>query len=89
VELLVARKIDTLAEKKAKLSELNKKSTDAVDLVSKTINHLQSVNNDITLTVKEIEDHQSELEETKVGLRDTMSRNSKVITNFKTLLAVD
>jgi flagellar hook-associated protein FlgK len=70
----------------AKLAVLNKRSSNAISLVNSTINDLEKVNNEITKTLGEIEAEQTKLADTKENLLSTMSDNSNIISNFRSLL---
>ncbi|WP_206459337.1 hypothetical protein [Anaerovorax sp. IOR16] len=79
---------DMLKVKEAKLNELNRKSADAVDIVTGTIQNLQIVNDEINATVEDIEDYRNKLNDTKCSLETTRLNNSRIISNFKKLLEV-
>lgn len=81
--------VDVLKEKEARLSSLAKQSLDAVTMVSRTIESLQGVNNEISSAIEEIATYQARLDETKDGLVTTQSKNGKIISNFKVLLEID
>ena len=77
---------DTLEQKEAKLAFLNQKSTNAVRLVRATLDGLQSVDEEISQTLSEIEEIQTRMSNTKAGLEERRSKNQQIMQNFKSLL---
>lgn len=81
--------VDVLEEKKKTLAEYMDEFDCAVSVVTGTIDNLNQLGEDIDKTIQEIEDYQRNLEETKTGLEEARQKNSRVIKNFKALLAED
>lgn len=80
---------DILAQKKSRLDLYNAQFDRAVSLVTDTIDELGMISQNITTTMTEIEEYESELAATKRGLEEAKAKNDRVISNFKSLLAVD
>lgn len=78
--------IDVLQTKKQELAEITMEFDSAVSMVNNTVQNLCNLNDKISEKIKEIDDYQAELSQTRAGLDSTMERNSKVISNFKALL---
>lgn len=81
--------MDVLEEKKKTLAEYMDEFNCAVSIVTGTIDNLNQLGEDIDRTIQEIQDYQKNLEETKAGLEEAKQKNSRVIKNFKALLAED
>lgn len=81
--------MDVLEEKKKTLAEYTDEFNCAVSIVTGTIDNLNQLGEDIDRTIQEIQDYQKNLEETKAGLEEAKQKNSRVIKNFKALLAED
>ena len=80
---------DILQEKKTVLADLSQQANSAVDLVSRTINSLGLINQEIEDTVAEIESYTKELEGTRDALEKQRKNNTAVIANFSKLLEVE
>ena len=80
---------DILQEKKTVLADLSQQSNSAVDLVSRTINSLGLINQEIEDTVAEIESYTKELEGTRDALEKQRKNNTALIANFSKLLEVE
>jgi len=80
---------DILAQKKNRLDQYNAQFDRAVSLVTSTIDELGRISQNISETMSEIDAYEKELAATKSGLADAKAKNDKVISNFKSLLAVD
>ena len=80
---------DILQEKKAVLADLSQQANSAVDLVSRTINSLGLINQEIEDTVAEIESYTKELEGTRDALEKQRKNNTALIANFSKLLEVE
>lgn len=81
--------LDTLEEKKKALDTYTETFNGAVSVITGMIDTMDAMSANIETTIKEIEDYQSALEETKEGLMSARDRNSRVIKNFKALLEVE
>ncbi len=80
---------DILAQKKNRLDQYNAQFDRAVSLVTSTIDELGRISQNISETMGEIDAYEKELAATKSGLAEAKAKNDKVISNFKSLLAVD
>lgn len=79
-------KKNILQEKKNKLSNLQAKSAQALDVVTNTISSLERINEDICNTIDEIEEAKRDLENTAAGFNTTKSRNERIIERFKAMI---
>lgn len=79
-------KKNIITEKEKALRSLQAESTNAIDMVTATINKLSSVNEKIVATICEIEDAKAKLENTENDLSKTKDHNDKIIEKFKALL---
>lgn len=86
---MARKKIDLLEEKRKELNAYVDMSGTAVSLVSSTVNNLKEINSLIDGKIKEIEDYQASLVETRAGLGDTKRKNEKIIKNFSALLEAE
>lgn len=77
---------DMLRRKEERLTSYLNTFDTAISAVTKTIDQLESANNEISTEIEEIESYQSGLEATKGNLENTKTRNEKVIQNFRTLI---
>ena len=80
---------DILQEKKTVLADLSQQANSAVDLVSRTINSLGLINQEIEDTVAELESYTKELEGTRDALEKQRKNNTALIANFSKLLEVE
>ena len=80
------KKINIIEEKKEVLQTLQSESTNAIDMVTTTINRLSSVNEQIDVTIGEIEEAKSRLQCTEDDLNKTKEHNAKIINKFKALI---
>jgi len=77
---------DIIEQKKKALAGYTADYENAVGLVTATVNRMTMLDEDIGRTIQEIDEYQSELEETKNGLLAAKQRNESVMKNFKALL---
>ena len=84
-----AASVDVLAQKKNRLDQYNAQFDRAVSLVTNTIDELGKISQNISETMGEIDEYERELATTKSGLAEAKAKNDKVISNFKSLLAVE
>lgn len=73
-------------KKYEELLALNAESTDALDVVTRTINRMNTINDKISAVETEIEDAKQKLNDTTNGLRQTKERNMKIMDKFKELI---
>ena len=81
--------MDILAQQKNRLNQFNAQFDRAVSLVTNTIDELGKISQNISETMGEIDEYERELATTKSGLAEAKAKNDKVISNFKSLLAVE
>lgn len=77
---------DVIALKQQQLIKLNEESGRAIDLVTSTINNLESVNNKIDSQIEEINKLVETLSSTEDGLNQTRLNNTKIIEKFRNLI---
>ena len=75
-----------IEKQKAKLAVLERKSADALDIVTSTIRNLDEVNNEIDEAINNIEAYKAELENTQGQLNTTKSKNRRILNKFKGLI---
>ena len=80
------KKTNIIEEKQKVLQSLQSESANAIDMVTTTINRLSSVNEQIDVTISEIEDVKSKLQHTEDDLSKTKEHNAKIINKFKALI---
>ena len=80
------KKTNIIEEKQKALQLLQSESANAIDMVTTTINRLSSVNEQIDVTISEIEDAKSKLQHTEDDLSKTKEHNAKIINKFKALI---
>lgn len=80
------KKTNIIEEKQKVLQSLQSESANAIDMVTTTINRLSSVNEQIDVTISEIEDAKSKLQCTEDDLSKTKEHNAKIINKFKALI---
>lgn len=78
--------IDVIEEKKKELVKLQEESNDALDLVTRTINNLSTVNEKIDVVVSELQEAASKIQDTETQLAAQKSKNFRIITKFKNLI---
>ena len=84
----MAKTKDVLQQKQKELADCQKQFGAAISLVTSVVQGLNQINQQIVTKVQEIEEYQSQLTITKVGLEDTQKKNERIIKNFNTLLDV-
>lgn len=75
-----------ITQKQKVLHSLQTRSANAIDVVTTTINELSSVNEQIDITIGEIEDAKAKLQNTENDLNTTKEHNAKIINKFKALI---
>jgi hypothetical protein len=80
------KKTNIIEEKQKVLQSLQSESANAIDMVTTTINRLSSVNEQIDVTIGEIEEAKSRLQCTEDDLSKTKEHNAKIINKFKALI---
>ncbi len=80
---------DILREKKQQVESLERQAEDAVELVTRTINRLELINQQIDDAVTEIDAYAADLAKTKETMSKQRQRNAAIINNFTKLLGGD
>ena len=75
-----------LTEKETQLNSLVKESTDAVSLITNTINRLETVNEQIHEKSEEISTYRVELDRIQESMDQRIAHNEKIIGKFKSFL---
>lgn len=77
---------DFLQSKNRQIGRLRKKSSKAIDMVTRTIDGLQDANNQIAAAMAEIEDYRETLAAKQTELDGVMQKNSRIVANFQALI---
>lgn len=75
-----------LTEKQAQLTTLMHQSSDAVSLITRTVDNLEQVNGRITEVRSEIAGYQSELARLDGSMGEQFDHNARIIDKFKAFL---
>lgn len=75
-----------IEEKQKTLRKLQSKSNRALDIVTSTINQLETVNEKIDVTINEIIDAKAKLQSTEDDLDKTRLHNTNIIDKFRALI---
>lgn len=75
-----------LTEKETQLNSLVKESTDAVSLITNTINRLETVNEQIHEKSEKISTYRAELDRIQGSMDQQIAHNEKIIGKFKSFL---
>ena len=78
---------DILTEKQNEVSRLARQANEAVDLVTRTINDLEGINQQIDSALSEID--AQNLAATRAAMSKQRSSNTAIIANFSKLLGVE
>ena len=84
----MAKTKDVLQQKQKKLVDCKTQFDAAISVVTSAVKNINTINAEIQTTIQEIEEYQSQLDETKAGLKDTQKKNERIIKNFTALLDV-
>jgi len=82
----VAASNGIIEEQRARLAVLEKKSTDALSIVTTTIRNLGDVNAEIDGVMTAIDGYKAELDATQNQLGDTKEKNLKILNKFRSLI---
>lgn len=77
---------DILMEKQNEVARLARQANEAVDLVTRTINDLEGINQQIDGALSEIDAYAQELSVTRAAMSKQRSNNTTIISNFAKLL---
>ena len=80
---------DILMEKQNEVARLARQANEAVDLVTRTINDLEGINQQIDSALSEIDAYAQNLAATRAAMSKQRSSNTAIITNFSKLLGVE
>lgn len=80
---------DILREKKREAESLEQQADDAVELVTRTVNRLDLINQQLDDHMAEIDAYTKELEQTRVELAEQRKRNAAISANFTKLLSME
>lgn len=80
---------DILTEKQNEVSRLARQANEAVDLVTRTINDLEGINQQIDSALSEIDAYAQNLAATRAAMSKQRSSNTAIIANFSKLLGVE
>lgn len=80
---------DYILKKADELETLNQASNTALDLVTSTIKHLESINEQRQSTIEEIQDYCTNLMQVKQDLETGKTHDEAIIQNFKKLIEVE
>ena len=77
---------DILMEKQNEVARLARQANEAVDLVTRTINDLEGINQQIDGALSEIDAYAQELAATRAAMSKQRSNNTAIISNSAKLL---
>lgn len=76
-------------EKQNEVARLARQANEAVDLVTRTINDLEGINQQIDSALSEIDAYAQNLAATRAAMSKQRGNNTAIITNFTKLLGVE
>ncbi len=82
----VAVSHDILQEKQSEIARLTRQANEAVDLVSRTINSLEDINQQIDSAISEIDAYSQGLAVARASMSKERNNNAAIIANFSKLL---
>ncbi len=77
---------DFLLNKQNEIIQLSQQADDALDLVTRTMNGLELINQQIDSNLSEIDEYTQKLGETRVAMERQRHNNAAIISNFAKLL---
>ena len=77
---------DILREKQQQVESLERQADDAVELVTRTINRLELINQQIDDGMTEIDTYMADLVKTRETMSTQRQNNAAIISNFSKLL---
>lgn len=80
---------DILREKKQQVEALERQAEDAVEIVTRTVNRLELINQQIDDHMAEIDAYSEDLAKTREELAKQRKYNAAISANFSKLLDVD
>lgn len=80
---------DILREKQQQVESLERQADDAVELVTRTINRLELINQQIDDAMTEIDTYAADLAKTRETMSKQRQSNAAIINNFTKMLGGD
>lgn len=80
---------DILREKQQQVESLERQADDAVELVTRTINRLELINQQIDDAMGEIDTYVADLSKTREAMSKQRIGNTAIISNFTKLLSTE
>lgn len=77
---------DLLQEKQTEVTRLARQASEAVDIVTRTMNELEGINQQIENDLAEIDAYSKELAVTRAAMSQQRKNNTAIIANFAKLL---
>lgn len=77
---------DFLLTKQNEISQLSQQADEAVDLVTRTMNGLELINQQLDSAISEIDEYSKQLAEARATMTRQRNNNAAVISNFAKLL---
>lgn len=77
---------DLLQEKQTEVARLARQASEAVDIVTRTMNELEGINQQIDNDLAEIDTYSKELATTRAAMFQQRKNNTAIIANFAKLL---
>lgn len=77
---------DLLQEKQTEVARLARQASEAVDIVTRTMNELEGINQQIDSALDEIDAYSKELAATRASMSQQRKNNTAIIANFAKLL---
>lgn len=77
---------DLLQEKQTEVARLARQANEAVDIVTRTMNELEGINQQIDSALDEIDAYSKELAATRASMFQQRKNNTAIIANFAKLL---
>ena len=77
---------DLLQEKQTEVARLARQASEAVDIVTRTMNELEGINQQIDNDLAEIDTYSKELAATRAAMSQQRKNNTAIIANFAKLL---
>jgi len=81
--------VDLLQEKQNEVARLSREANAAVELVTRTMDNLEDINQQIDNAISEIDSYTKELAATRAAMTKQRSANTAIIANFAKLLDTD
>ena len=77
---------DLLQEKQTEVARLARQASEAVDIVTRTMNELEGINQQIDNDLAEIDAYSKELAATRATMSQQRKNNTTILANFAKLL---